>query len=187
MEILTVKNNKMDYSTFKKIIILFFPTKSKILFVAASSFDLIFLLIGLFMRDFSFCITLAIILLFLVIFHLALSRTVLKQLMKQQIERFNKDVIYFDLVFEEDELYSKVDSSTNKAPIKYKDLKKINETNDIVFFTSNAGFKIYFEKKMPAVKTLRDYMHFLISRTSFGENQFYSKENLFDSHIKEVF
>lgn len=147
MEILTVKNNKMDYSTFKKIIILFFPTKSKILFVATSSFDLIFLLIGLFMRDFSFCITLAIILLFLVIFHLALSRTVLKQLMKQQIERFNKDVIYFDLVFEEDELYSKVDSSTNKAPIKYKDLKKINETNDVVFFTSNAGFKIYFEKK----------------------------------------
>ena len=67
--------------------------------------------------------------------------------MKQQIERFNKDVIYFDLVFEEDELYSKVDSSTNKAPIKYKDLKKINETNDVVFFTSNAGFKIYFEKK----------------------------------------
>lgn len=43
MEILTVKNNKMDYSTFKKIIILFFPTKSKILFVATSSFDLIFL------------------------------------------------------------------------------------------------------------------------------------------------
>lgn len=54
MEILTVKNNKMDYSTFKKIIILFFPTKSKILFVATSSFDLIFLLIGLFMRDFFF-------------------------------------------------------------------------------------------------------------------------------------
>ena len=65
------------------------------------------------------------ILLFEVIFNLAVSRTLLKQLMKQQIERFNKDVIYFDLVFEEDELYSKVDSSTNKAPIKYKDLKKI--------------------------------------------------------------
>lgn len=99
------------------------------------------------MRDFSFCIIISVILLFEVIFNLALSRTVLKQLMKQQIERFNKDVIYFDLVFEEDELYSKVDSSTNKVPIKYKDLKKINETNDIVFFTSNAGFKIYFEKK----------------------------------------
>ena len=132
METLTVKNNKMDYPTLKKIIILFFPTKYKILFVATSSFDLIFLLIGLFMRDFSFCITLAILLLFLVIFHLAVSRALLKQLMNQQIERFNKNVIYFDLVFEEDELYSKVDSSTNKAPIKYKDLKKINETNDII-------------------------------------------------------
>ncbi len=144
METLTVKNNKMDYPTLKKIIILFFPTKYKILFVATSSFDLIFLLIGLFMRDFSFCITLAI---FLVIFHLAVSRALLKRLTKQQIERFNKDVIYFDLVFEEDELYSKADSSTNKSPIKYKDLKKINETNDVVFFTTNAGFTIYFEKK----------------------------------------
>ena len=106
------------------------------------------------MRDFSFCITLAILLLFLVIFHLAVSRALLKQLMNQQIERFNKDVIYFDLVFEEDELYSKVDSSTNKAPIKYKDLKKINETNDIIFFTSNAGFKIYFEKKNASIEDI---------------------------------
>ena len=52
METLTVKNNKMDYPTLKKIIILFFPTISKILFVAVSIFGLIFLLIGLFMRDF---------------------------------------------------------------------------------------------------------------------------------------
>ena len=147
MEILTVKNNKMDYPTFKKIIILFFPTKYKILFVATSSFGLIFLLISLFMRFFSYCITLAIILLFLVIFHLALSRTVLKKLMNQQIEQFNKDVIYFDLYFDEDKLYAKVDSSPNEDPIKYKDLKKINETKDVVLFTSNAGFKIYFEKK----------------------------------------
>ena len=147
MEILTVKNNKMDYTTFKKIIILFFPTKYKILFIAVSCFDLIFLLLGLFIRDFCFFITISVILLLQVTIHLASSRTVLKQLMNQQIERFNKDVIYFDLFFEEDKLYSKVDSSPNKVPIKYKDLKKINETNDIVFFTSNAGFKIYFEKK----------------------------------------
>ena len=154
METLTVKNNKMDYPTFKKIIILFFPTKSKILFVAAFCFGSILLLKGLFMRDFSFCIIISVILLFEVIFNLAVSRALLKQLMKQQIERFNKDVIYFDLVFEEDELYSKVDSSTNKAPIKYKDLKKINETNDIVFFLSNAGFKTYFEKKNASNKDI---------------------------------
>ena len=45
--------------------------------------------------------------------------------MNQQIERYNKDVIYFDLYFDEDKLYAKVDSSSNEAPIKYKDLKKI--------------------------------------------------------------
>ena len=44
METLTVKNNKMDYPTFKKIIILFFTTKSKILFLAAFCFGSIFLL-----------------------------------------------------------------------------------------------------------------------------------------------
>lgn len=154
MEILTVKNNKMDYSTFKKIIILFFPTKYKITFITVFSLDFIGLLLGLFISDFSFFVIVSVSLLFKVIIHLALSRTVLKQLMNQQIERFNKDVIYFDLVFEEDELYSKVDSSTNKAPIKYKDLKKINETNDVVFFTSNAGFKIYFEKKNASIEEI---------------------------------
>ena len=56
--------------------------------------------------------------------HLTVSRTGLKQLMNQQIERYNKDVIYFDLYFDEDKLYAKVDSSSNEAPIKYKDLKK---------------------------------------------------------------
>lgn len=154
MEILTVKNNKMDYSTFKKNIILFFPTKYKITFITVFSLDFIGLLLGLFISDFSFFVIVSVSLLFKVIIHLALSRTVLKQLMNQQIERFNKDVIYFDLVFEEDELYSKVDSSTNKAPIKYKDLKKINETNDVVFFTSNAGFKIYFEKKNASIEEI---------------------------------
>ena len=54
MQILTVKNNKMDYSTFKKIIILFFPTKYKITFITVFSLDFIGLLLGLFIRDFSF-------------------------------------------------------------------------------------------------------------------------------------
>lgn len=49
------------------------------------------------------------------------------------------------------------------------------------------ALKSILKRKMPVMKTLRDYMHFLISRTSHGKNQFYSKENLFDSRIKEVF
>ena len=154
MEILTVKNNKMDYSTFKKIIILLFPTKYKITFITVFSLDFIGLLLGLFIRDFSFFIIVCASLLFKVIIHLASSRTVLKQLMNKQIERYNKDVIYFDLYFDEDKLYAKVDSSPNEDPIKYKDLKKINETNDIVFFLSNAGFKTYFEKKNASNKDI---------------------------------
>ena len=73
MEILTVKNNKMDYSTFKKIIILFFPTKYKITFITVFSLDFIGLLLGLFIRDFSFFIIVFASLLFKVIIHLAVS------------------------------------------------------------------------------------------------------------------
>ena len=118
------------------------------------SLDFIGLLLGLFIRDFSFFIIVCASLLFKVIIHLASSRTVLKQLMNKQIERYNKDVIYFDLYFDEDKLYAKVDSSPNEDPIKYKELKKINETNDIVFFLSNAGFKTYFEKKNASNKDI---------------------------------
>ena len=49
------------------------------------------------------------------------------------------------------------------------------------------ALKSILKRKMPEMKTLRDYMHFLISRISNGKNQFYSKENLFDRRIKEVF
>ena len=133
---------------------LLFPTKYKITFITVFSLDFIGLLLGLFIRDFSFFIIVCASLLFKVIIHLASSRTVLKQLMNKQIERYNKDVIYFDLYFDEDKLYVKVDSSPNEDPIKYKDLKKINETNDIVFFLSNAGFKTYFEKKNASNKDI---------------------------------
>ena len=139
------------------------------------------------MRDFSFCIKISVILLFEVIFNLAASRALLKRLMKQQIERFNKDVVYFDLIFGENELYSKGDLSTNKVPIKYKDLKKLTKQMILYFLQVMQASKPILKRKMPAVKTSRDYMRFLISRTSHGKNQFYSKENLFDSHIKEVF
>ena len=73
MEILTVKNNKMDYSTFKKIIILFFPTKYKIIFITVFSLDFIGLLLGLFIRDFSFFVIVSVILLLEVKIHLTVS------------------------------------------------------------------------------------------------------------------
>ena len=62
--------------------------------------------------------------------------------MNKQIERYNKDVIYFDLYFDEDKLYAKVDSSPNEDPIKYKDLKKIALFKKIVAL-SNLIQRIY--------------------------------------------
>ena len=75
---------------------LLFPTKYKITFITVFSLDFIGLLLGLFIRDFSFFVIVSVILLLEVKIHLTVSRTGLKQLMNQQIERYNKDVIYFD-------------------------------------------------------------------------------------------
>ena len=124
---------------------LLFPTKYKITFITVFSLDFIGLLLGLFIRDFSFFIIVCASLLFKVIIHLASSRTVLKQLMNKQIERYNKDVIYFDLYFDEDKLYAKVDSSPNEDPIKYKDLC-INYIClfDYLFISSQMSAKPYF-------------------------------------------
>ena len=134
METLTVKNNKMDYSTYKKIIILFFSTKFKILFVATFCFGSIFLLRGLFMRDFSFCIIISVILLFEVIFNLAVSRALLKQLMKQQIERFNKDVIY--------EKMSKIASELEKMEKKPQEERNEAKEKELIYAQWMQGLKL---------------------------------------------
>ena len=47
MEILTVKNNKMDYSTFKKVVFYLFPTFYILLLVAMFCSALIALFINL--------------------------------------------------------------------------------------------------------------------------------------------
>lgn len=38
--------------------------------------------------------------------------------------------------------------------MKYKNIKKIIETKDIVLFISNAGFRIYFEKKNASIEEI---------------------------------
>lgn len=64
------------------------------------------------------------------------------------------DVIFYDLVFDEDKLTSIEYSSKNEVPMKYKNIKKIIETKDIVLFISNAGFRIYFEKKNASIEEI---------------------------------
>ena len=77
-----------------------------------------------------------------------------KKIIKQLTKSLQADEFIYDLVFYEDKLTTVVDSVENKASIKYTNIKNIIETKDVVLFTSNAGFKIYFEKKNASIKDI---------------------------------
>ena len=147
METLTVKNNKIDYSTLKKVIFYFFPTYYILLLVTIFCGALIALFINLSKRDVVYIIGCIIILLMVPTALLFNEKIIAKKCINQLNDLYHTDVIFYDLVFGEDKLTSIEYSSKNEVPMKYKNIKKIIETKDVVLFTSNAGFKIYFEKK----------------------------------------
>lgn len=147
METLTVKNNKIDYSTLKKVIFYFFPTYYILLLVTIFCGVLIALFINLSTRDVVYIIECIIILLMVPTALLFNEKIIAKKCINQLNDLYHTDVIFYDLVFGEDKLTSIEYSSKNEVPMKYKNIKKIIETKDVVLFTSNAGFKIYFEKK----------------------------------------
>lgn len=143
MEILTVKNNKMDYSTFKKVSFHFFPV-----------FYTLFLIVGfclswitLFMNLSAGHVIYSVISVINLILICSQPRRLSKKIIKQLTKSLQEDYYIYDLVFYEDKLTTVVDSVENKASIKYTNIKNIIETKDVVLFTSNAGFRIYFEKK----------------------------------------
>ena len=142
METLTVKNNKIDYSTLKKVIFYFLPTYYILLLVTIFGGALIALFINLSTRDIIYivgCITILLMVPTALLFN--------EKCINQLNDLYHTDVIFYDLVFDEDKLTSIEYSSKNEVPMKYKNIKNIIETKDVVLFTSNAGFKIYFEKK----------------------------------------
>lgn len=75
------------------------------------------------------------------------SRMIAKKSINQLNDLHHTDVIFYDLVFDESKLTSIEYSSKNEIPMKYKNIKKILETKDVVIFISKAGYTIYFEKK----------------------------------------
>lgn len=154
METLTVKNNKIDYSTLKKVIFYFFPTYYILLLVTIFCGALIALFINLSTRDIVYIIGCIIILLMVAATPLIQSRMIAKKCINQLNDLYHTDVIFYDLVFDEDKLTSIEYSSKNEVPMKYKNIKKIIETKDIVLFISNAGFRIYFEKKNASIEEI---------------------------------
>lgn len=154
METLTVKNNKIDYSTLKKVIFYFFPTYYILLLVTIFCGALIALFINLSTRDIVYIIGCIIILLMVPTGLLFNEKKIAKKCINQLNDLYHTDVIFYDLVFDEDKLTTVVDSVENKASIKYTNIKNIIETKDVVLFTSKAGFKIYFEKKNASIEDI---------------------------------
>lgn len=143
MEILTVKNNKLDYPTLKKVIFHFFPTFYTLFLIVGFCLSWITLFMNLSAGHVIYSVISVINLMLICSQPRRLSKKIIKQLTKSQ----QADYYIFDLVFYEDKLTTVVDSVENKVSIKYTNIKNIIETKDIVLFTSNAGFRIYFEKK----------------------------------------
>lgn len=147
MEILTVKNNKIDYLTLKKVVFYTFPTYYILSLVAMFCGALIALFINLYTGDIIEIATCIIILLIVATAPLIQSRMTAKKYINQLNDLYHTDVIFYDLVFDESKLTSTEYSSKNEIPMKYKNIKKILETKDVVIFTSKAEYTIYFEKK----------------------------------------
>ena len=147
MEILTVKNNKIDYLTLKKVVFYTFPTYYILSLVAMLCGALIALFVNLYTGNIIGIATFIIILLMVAATPLIQSRMIAKKSINQLNDLHHTDVIFYDLVFDESKLTSIEYSSKNEIPMKYKNIKKILETKDVVIFTSKAEYTIYFEKK----------------------------------------
>ena len=108
---------------------------------------LIALFINLYTGDIIEIATCIIILLIVATTPLIQSRISAKKYINQLNDLYHSDVIFYDLVFDESKLTSTEYSSKNEIPMKYKNIKKILETKDVIIFTSKAEYTIYFEKK----------------------------------------
>ena len=150
MEILTVKNNKMDYSTFKKVSFHFFPVFYTLFLIVAFCLSWI----TLFMNLSAGHVIYSVISVSNLILICSQPRRLSKKIIKQLNKSLQTNYYIYDLVFYEDKLTTVVDSVENKASIKYTNIKNIIETKDVVLFTSNAGFKIYFEKKHASIEDI---------------------------------
>ena len=150
MEILTVKNNKMDYSTFKKVSFHFFPVFYTLFLIVAFCLSWI----TLFMNLSAGHVIYSVISVINLILICSQPRMLSKIIIKNRNKSLQTDEYIYDVVFYEDKLTTVVDSVENKVSIKYTNIKNIIETRDIVLFISNAGFRIYFEKKNASIKDI---------------------------------
>ncbi len=176
MELLTVKNNIINYSNLKKVRFFFFHFIYKFFVLCGAVLALLAALISVFNSDMFDFIKSSLLLVILCILPFVQSEVMLKRFIKLQKEKYGSDQVITDLIFDNDGIISVEQSTQNKSKIMYKDIKQVKETKEIILFITKAGYTIFFERKNVESSDLEKL------------KQFFDKQNiLWEKSILNIF
>lgn len=176
MELLTVKNNIINYSNLKKVRFFFFHFIYKFFVLCGAVLALLAALISVFNGDMFDFIKSSLVLVILCILPFVQSEVMLKRLIKLQKEKYGSDQVITDLIFDNDGIISVGQSTQNKSKIMYKDIKQVIETKEIILFITKAGYTTFFERKNVESNDLEKL------------KQFFDKQNiLWEKSILNIF
>ena len=166
MELLTVKNNIINYSNLKKVRFFFFHFIYKFFVLCGAVLALLAALISVS----------SLVLVILCILPFVQSEVMLKRFIKLQKEKYGSDQVSIDLIFDNDGIISVEQSTQNKSKIMYKDIKQVIETKEIILFITKAGYATFFERKNVESNDLEKL------------KQFFDKQNiLWEKSILNIF
>lgn len=176
MELLTVKNNIINYSNLKKVRFFFFHFIYKFFVLCGAVLGLLAALISVFNGDMFDFIKSSLVLVILCILPFVQSEVMLKRFIKLQKEKYGSDQVSIDLIFDNDGIISVEQSTQNKSKIMYKDIKQVKETKEIILFITKAGYTTFFERKNVESNDLEKL------------KQFFDKQNiLWEKSILNIF
>lgn len=176
MELLTVKNNIINYSNLKKVRFFFFHFIYKFFVLCGAVLALLAALISVFNGDMFDFIKSSLVLVIVCILPFVQSEVMLKRFIKLQKEKYGSDQVSIDLIFDNDGIISVEQSTQNKSKIMYKDIKQVKETKEIILFITKAGYTTFFERKNVESNDLEKL------------KQFFDKQNiLWEKSILNIF
>lgn len=176
MELLTVKNNIINYSNLKKVRFFFFHFIYKFFVLCGAVLALLAALISVFNGDMFDFIKSSLLLVILCILPFVQSEVMLKRFIKLQKEKYGSDQVITDLIFDNDGIISVEQSTQNKSKIMYKDIKQVKETKEIILFITKVGYTTFFERKNVESSDLEKL------------KQFFDKQNiLWEKSILNIF
>ena len=124
MELLTVKNNIINYSNLKKVRFFFFHFIYKLFVLCGAVLALLAALISVFNDDMFDFIKSSLVLVILCILPFVQSEVMLKRFIKLQKEKYGSDQVSVDLIFDNDGIISVEQSTQNKSKVWNKNQSK---------------------------------------------------------------